>query len=304
MGVSLFDDNNKLRASVRETVVDKAVCDNGGVLFTSVVEIHRDHRGQELGLHFLKGMMDALKGTWSIAIMFPAPVRHAKGGNDSFQDVVNKMSKYFARLSYRQVYGDRKHPLNKYWIVEASKYTGEILSKDSVADLVVRSPKREAPSKVDKDLINAVVEFTEGGDGLSILRDKLVEGISRGGNVNRAHCIIYAAANRKIRAIPLLINKFGAQIDYPDSATNGLTALMVAASQHNYDVVYTLLRLGANPKLKNNAGEDALCILKKELKGFKAYCRSVGVDPNDKYLKRRVKRCIALLRGPNISIFG
>jgi hypothetical protein len=295
MGVSLFDHTGKLRGPINETITDAATRKKGGVLYITAVRVNESHRGRNIGLHFMKAAMDALNGKWVMAIIFPAP--EFNKGPTPFDEVVHKLSRYFARLEYVQVCGDRPHGLNKYWVMESTKYSGTILPKEAVADLVINRLKHEAPSGVDKELSDAIGKYqcgsVIGSSSLASLREKLDSGIARGGSVDRAHCLIFAAANGKTDILPVLVTDYGAQVNCPDST--GHTALMIAAHVQNVEAIRLLLAMGADPLMKNAEGDDALKILRNAKEGSLDFCRTFGLDPSLADKNDTFKTCKALL---------
>jgi uncharacterized protein len=80
--------------------------------------------------------------------------------------------------------------------------------------------------------------------------------VERGAQVNREGWtpLHYAASGPEVSVVAFLLDR-GAQIDA--QAPNGSTALMMAARYGALDAVPLLLKRGANPKLRNDAGLSA-----------------------------------------------
>jgi ankyrin repeat protein len=85
----------------------------------------------------------------------------------------------------------------------------------------------------------------------------LVDADARNGQGDTA--LITAVKNTKIKAVQALLGS-DRNIDVDARNKNGDTALIVAVRRNDREAVEALLSKGANPRLKNLAGKDALAI--------------------------------------------
>ena len=84
-----------------------------------------------------------LRDKWTLALTFPAPLypdRSPDAKPDAFEIAIAKVSRYFARIGFVQVCGDKPHDLNKYWALEKSKL-GDVISvtKAESSSIVVQA---------------------------------------------------------------------------------------------------------------------------------------------------------------------
>lgn len=211
-GVTLFDHRGRLRGPITD-VVTKKKTNTGNLLYITSVSIDLAHRGSDLGILLMQAVMKALLGRWTLAVIYPAPLRYDPDGGSTFNDIRVKLCRYFSRLGFLQVTD------GKFWILECGKFKDSIISKEDAASMEVRLPReRIIPSGLDKefnDAIQAASSFTQIPSIAKTreLRTTLLEIKDRGGDVNSALCLHYAIANKCIDIIPTLVAELGANVN-------------------------------------------------------------------------------------------
>ena len=144
--MDLFDINGRMEGELRETITRPEECNHGCLFYLSSVEVNKKVQGKDIGVLLAHAVMNGLRDKWTLAITFPAPLRP---NPDAFQLGVDKVSRYFARIGFVQVCGDKPHHLNKYWCIEKSKLPdGLLLSKAESVDIVVQADKKPGASMI------------------------------------------------------------------------------------------------------------------------------------------------------------
>jgi GNAT superfamily N-acetyltransferase len=184
------------------------------------ISIDDAHRGKKLGIQLLKALLDQFGGNWAIAMMQPYPI---DAGGAAFRLGIEKLTRYFARLGFKQI---GTHPSSseiKFSALQASDYTGAILDETAVQALPVVLPVPEVVlTDVTKE-IKKLIETTEIPDArdqnalaLHMLLGRpafnpdgfaaQVQAIqARGGDINQARALHFAVANEKYPLISPLI---------------------------------------------------------------------------------------------------
>ena len=132
-----------MEAPLRDVVSRPEDCDHGSLFYLTSVTVDKKVQGKNIGLLLTHAVMKALRDKWTLALTFPAPLyfdRSPDAKPDAFQTAVAKVSRYFARIGFVQVCGERPHELNKYWALERSKL-GDVISitKAESANIVVQA---------------------------------------------------------------------------------------------------------------------------------------------------------------------
>lgn len=148
--LQLFDVKGRRRHEDLKVVAKKKKSDSGGLLYTSVVSVPDEHRGNDIGLLLVHHLMKALIGRWTLAAVFPAQVEYP-GSRELFDLIKTKLCRYFARLGFIQVSKRPRAPSN-YWVLEADNFRETILSKADTASIGVYIPPRPVDvSPVEKE---------------------------------------------------------------------------------------------------------------------------------------------------------
>jgi GNAT superfamily N-acetyltransferase len=214
-----FDTKGRIQKKYVSKFPSAAKSDHPYVHITKIC-VDEAHRGKDLGIRLLKALLDQLDGTWSIAMMQPYPLY---AGGAAFRLGIEKLTRYFARLGFKQVGTNASSSEIKFSALQLADYTGVILDKAAVQTLPVVLPVPEVVvSDVTKE-IKKLIETTQIPDirdqeTLALLMTlgrpafdpvafeaKLREIQARGGDINAANALHYAAANNKYPLINSLI---------------------------------------------------------------------------------------------------
>jgi GNAT superfamily N-acetyltransferase len=184
------------------------------------ISIDDAHRGKDLGIRLLKALLDQFGGIWAIAMMQPYPM---DAGGAAFRLGIEKLTRYFARLGFKQVGTNPSSSEIKFSALQLADYTGVILDKAAVLTLPVVLPVPEVVLSDATKEIKKLIETTEIPDArdqnalaLNMLLGRpafnpdafaaQVRAIqARGGDVNAARALHFAVANEKYPLISPLI---------------------------------------------------------------------------------------------------
>ena len=238
----------------------------GGFLNIDVVEIHPDHRHQDLGLRFLHAFLTKLQGEWTLAVMFPAALGRrfchwkengpteqqeddeAQLTEDQWETYSQSLARQFARMGFAQA-GPKMDQL-KAWFLTAQSYFSDALSninnnaattisqqwlsKQQAAQIQIRQvPKPVEPTGLDKELKEAVRKFPEQKDLSSPYRPSPAQ---------------QTVALQNIEALILR----GASVN------NSCSLQTAAANIKDPRVLLTLVRLGGDINHRDAMGNTAL----------------------------------------------
>ena len=289
--VSLFDARGAMEDSLREVVSD-GTCDKGGLLYITAVSVKEAHRGKDVGILCTQALLQALRGFWTLAAVFPAPLPGTS--TTPFNEAVTKLGRYFGRLGFHQV--SAAAPLARYWVLEASAFRSAcdaIVPKARAAEQIQVAIPPEDPKLEGVD--EEMNKFLLGSDtaDASSLRQMALAMQARGYDPNRARSLHYMVADRKLRAVLLLVEQFGAAVNQQDAF--GQTALHIAAHDLNAKAVALLLSVGADKTRADAQGRLPAALVKESMKNNRAFLKSMCM-PADTFDTTDAALCMQLLK--------
>jgi len=299
----LFSSQGQPSGAIRAEV-GKPLSESGGFLYIEEVHLLREHRGKDIGLDFVHGLMKWLSGRWLVAVLFPA-------GSPPFGkavDASSKLSRHFARIGFRQV--GRYEPSLRYWCLDAQTFSTlpiPFVSKAETVLLEVAFPRKAQPmSLVDQRLHDICVGSPDVGVQRAAPTPAEIRAlIEEGGHPDRAQALLVCAAHMDVEAAQTLL-EVGAAVNNDDK--HGNTPLHLAAShcaKHgSLAMVSLLLAHGARLDHRNADGSIPLECAKearrsavgfRKMKGYSIrkgpYGSALHGDPHF----MAYDRCIALL---------
>lgn len=276
--------------------VGSATAAGGGFLYIEEVHFLHGHRGRDIGLDFVEGLLHWLSGRWVLAVILPA----GSPPRDRAADAVSKLARHFARLGFQQV--GRYKPHLSYWFLEGPlKWPCSRMSKAEAANVEVVVAEKQMPmEQVDRELHDACVGTEDGASTLERIPPtplQIRELVERGADPSRAQALQVCAANVDVGTARALLD-LGAAVNAQDSRGN--SALHVAANQcakHGMlAVVSLLLAQGARLEARDEEGRTPLECAKDARREAVVFQKKTGVSIR----KRRsllvpYDRCISLL---------
>ncbi len=179
-------------------------CYDGGYLHIEEVKINKDHRGRDLGLTLFQKLLQHFAGQWTIAIIQPFPLE-ADLSIGSFRQGIVSVSQYFARLGFRQVSNNDAQHENKFWYLEASTFSGSLLSKEESKQIPVALEIERKEQSVATKHINEIIEQhgetarslgTSSAQLVDSFRQAITAAVQAGASLDDAMCLQVAAANK------------------------------------------------------------------------------------------------------------
>ena len=153
--VSLFDSKGRPKAcwkvKLKEECAQKG---QGGFLYLDEVHLLPPHRGNDVGLHSVAGLLDELRAadmcTLAVLEPFGAPARGVKvqagamsDADQALCDAANvKLARHFARMGFQQVAAEG--PLTSYWFSCLCTRPRGFMSKAAAASVAIAVPAKPA----------------------------------------------------------------------------------------------------------------------------------------------------------------
>jgi len=254
---ALFDARGRPRGAFRRRL-HEAPSMVGGFLYVEELHLLKAHRGKDVGLDFLQGLLLRLRPRWTLAVIFPAgapPLGRAV-------DAVERLARHFARIGFVQV--ATCEPQLHYWFLRGSDRPIR-LSLAQAAGIAVAAPRTpNVMCPADQELRAACLGTPEDKEGLGSgagagrvqpTPARLRALVANGADPGRAHALHVCVANADLESARELLD-LGAGVSERDA--HGSTPLHVAASlcgrQGMLAIVCALISNGARLDAQNDEG--------------------------------------------------
>jgi len=247
----------------------------------------------DIGLDFVSGLLNFLKGRWTLAVLFPA----GSPPQGRATDAVGKLARHFARIGFTQV--AEFEPLCQYWFVEASGRS-QRKSKEEVAAISVAFPRKQMPLEgLDKELheVCRSASIDNSAEEFSIPKlERIRSLLAKGADLERSSALHVCAAAGDAESARELLER-GAGVNLRDRHCS--TPLHVAASlcgkRGMLGVVSLLLSYGAYLDAINQEGMTPLECARGARRQAMDFRKMKGVSKKGNGHLRQYEHCIMLL---------
>lgn len=112
--VKVFCDSRGVASRIDHPALQSSPCKNrGGFFHIHTMEIKKDHRGNDLGLHMIHQALAFLQFAWSIAVISPGSLNYPKyepvhsyqeirENEGAIENLMVKLTQYYGRMGFQQ----------------------------------------------------------------------------------------------------------------------------------------------------------------------------------------------------------